>query len=221
MTTTTTSWSQTTIKLSPHSKGAYLVTKDIERQLGPQLQEYKIGLVHLFVQHTSCALSLNENWDEDVRADMSDALDRIVPEDDKLYRHDAEGRDDMPVRTVYKTPLFYPFMVFMVYILSVSRPILFIHIFLPRLSSLSIFFLKINNTHTSNKRIPVIINPFMQGEKRHISKPLSSVRLLLSLSPTACSTWVHGKGFGTSNFAPTYIPELWSPPFRGRRRSKG
>ena len=52
------------------------------------------------MQHTSCALSLNENWDEDVRADMSDALDRIVPEDKKrtgLYRHDAEGSDDMPV----------------------------------------------------------------------------------------------------------------------------
>ncbi len=43
---------------------------------------------------------MNENWDSDVRADMSDALDRIVPEDKKgqgLYRHDAEGTDDMPV----------------------------------------------------------------------------------------------------------------------------
>jgi len=44
---------------------------------------------------------MNENWDEDVRADMSDALDRIVPMDDGkagkgLYRHDAEGKDDMP-----------------------------------------------------------------------------------------------------------------------------
>lgn len=53
------------------------------------------------MQHTSAALSLNENWDEDVRADMSDALDRIVPEDKGgnkkgLYRHSAEGSDDMP-----------------------------------------------------------------------------------------------------------------------------
>ena len=43
---------------------------------------------------------MNENWDSDVRADMSDALDRIAPEDKKgegLYRHDAEGTDDMPV----------------------------------------------------------------------------------------------------------------------------
>lgn len=59
--------------------------------------------MNLFVQHTSCALSLNENWDEDVRADMSDSLDRIVPEDKKgtgLYRHEAEGSDDMPVSDI-------------------------------------------------------------------------------------------------------------------------
>jgi thiamine phosphate synthase YjbQ (UPF0047 family) len=53
----------------------------------------------LFIQHTSAALSMNENWDSDVRADMSDAIDRIVPEDRKgnLYRHSCEGPDDMPV----------------------------------------------------------------------------------------------------------------------------
>lgn len=64
-----------------------------------------MGLLNLFVQHTSCALALNENWDEDVREDMSDALERLVPEDDGkrekkgggLYRHSAEGADDMPV----------------------------------------------------------------------------------------------------------------------------
>ena len=47
----------------------------------PQIKEVKVGLVHLFLQHTSCALSLNENWDDDVRADMNDALDGIVVED--------------------------------------------------------------------------------------------------------------------------------------------
>ncbi len=74
----------------------------------PELASYRVGLLHLFVQHTSCALSLNENWDDDVREDMADALDRIVPEDGgqggskgaagPLYRHAAEGKDDMPVR---------------------------------------------------------------------------------------------------------------------------
>lgn len=70
----------------------------------PEIKDYKVGLLNLFIQHTSCALSLNENWDEDVRADMSDALERIVPEDKGgkgLYRHDAEGRDDMPVCAVF------------------------------------------------------------------------------------------------------------------------
>ena len=92
------SWFQKTITLSPRSRGSYLITDEILREL-PELKTYKIGLLNLFIQHTSCALSLNENWDEDVRADMSDALDRIAPEDKKgnLYRHSAEGLDDMPV----------------------------------------------------------------------------------------------------------------------------
>lgn len=64
----------------------------------PEIRDYKVGLLNLFVQHTSCALSLNENWDSEVREDMSDALDRLAPEDHKgtLYRHSAEGPDDMP-----------------------------------------------------------------------------------------------------------------------------
>ncbi|KAF2437188.1 UPF0047-domain-containing protein [Tothia fuscella] len=91
------SWFQKTLHLPPKSRGSYLITDNIVKDL-PELKNYKVGILHLFVQHTSCALSMNENWDEDVRADMSDALDRIVPEDKKggLYRHDAEGRDDMP-----------------------------------------------------------------------------------------------------------------------------
>jgi secondary thiamine-phosphate synthase enzyme len=86
------------IPASLTSKGSYLITSDITSQL-PELSSYKVGLLTLFIQHTSCALSLNENWDSDVRLDMSDALDRIVPEDKKnegIYRHDAEGSDDMP-----------------------------------------------------------------------------------------------------------------------------
>ncbi|PGH03976.1 secondary thiamine-phosphate synthase enzyme [Helicocarpus griseus UAMH5409] len=93
----TMSWFQRTISLPPRSRGSYLVTDHIVSEL-PELRTYKTGLLNLFIQHTSCALSLNENWDEDVRADMSDALDRIAPEDRKgdLYRHSAEGLDDMP-----------------------------------------------------------------------------------------------------------------------------
>ncbi|KAI1819293.1 UPF0047-domain-containing protein [Xylaria intraflava] len=94
-----TMWFQKQFALPARSRGSYLVTSDVLQAL-PEIKEYKVGLLNLFVQHTSCALSLNENWDDDVRADMSDALDRIVPEagpkGEALYRHDAEGSDDMP-----------------------------------------------------------------------------------------------------------------------------
>ncbi|RAL02984.1 YjbQ family protein, partial [Aspergillus ibericus CBS 121593] len=91
------SWTQKTLTLPSRSRGSYLITDEIISSL-PEIKNYKVGLLHLFIQHTSCALSLNENWDDDVRADMSDALDRIAPYDKKgnLYRHSAEGEDDMP-----------------------------------------------------------------------------------------------------------------------------
>jgi len=91
-------WFQKTFTLQSKSRGSYLVTDEVLKNL-PEIKDYKVGLLNLFVQHTSCALSLNENWDSDVREDMSDALDRIAPEDRKgnLYRHSAEGLDDMPV----------------------------------------------------------------------------------------------------------------------------
>jgi len=92
------SWAQKTLSLPAQTRGSYLITPLIEAQL-PELRAYKVGLLHLFIQHTSCALSLNENYDDDVRKDMSDALDRIAPEDRRgdVYRHSAEGLDDMPV----------------------------------------------------------------------------------------------------------------------------
>nr|XP_036577485.1 uncharacterized protein CTRU02_12472 [Colletotrichum truncatum]KAF6784483.1 hypothetical protein CTRU02_12472 [Colletotrichum truncatum] len=97
--TMTGSWFQKQFTLPARSRGSYLITDEVVGQL-PELKNYKVGILHLFVQHTSCALSLNENWDDDVRADMSDALDRIAPEagpkGQELYRHSAEGPDDMP-----------------------------------------------------------------------------------------------------------------------------
>ncbi|KAL1997263.1 hypothetical protein VTN49DRAFT_7410 [Thermomyces lanuginosus] len=89
-------WFQKQFTLPPRARGSYLITDHVLREV-PQISEYKVGLLHLFIQHTSCALSLNENWDEDVREDMSDALDRIVPSGGRqMYRHSAEGDDDMP-----------------------------------------------------------------------------------------------------------------------------
>ncbi|KAI2472006.1 UPF0047-domain-containing protein [Annulohypoxylon bovei var. microspora] len=92
------SWFQKQFTLPSRSRGSYLITDHVVSSI-PEIRQYKVGLLNLFVQHTSCALSLNENWDEDVRADMSDALDRIAPEagpkGQDLYRHSAEGSDDM------------------------------------------------------------------------------------------------------------------------------
>jgi thiamine phosphate synthase YjbQ (UPF0047 family) len=95
------SWSQKNFTLPARSRGSYLITDHVLSEV-PEIRDYKVGMLNLFVQHTSCALSLNENWDDDVRADMSDALDRIAPSDRKgnLYRHSAEGDDDMPVCSI-------------------------------------------------------------------------------------------------------------------------
>lgn len=84
-------WFQKQFALPAKASGSYLVTDHVVNAL-PEIRDYKIGLLNLFVQHTSCALSLNENWDSDVREDMSDALDRIVPvqgpRGEALYRHE-------------------------------------------------------------------------------------------------------------------------------------
>lgn len=94
----TMSWTQKKISLSPRSRGVYLITDEITNAL-PELSNYKVGVVHLFLQHTSAALSLNENWDSDVRIDMNDAINQLIPDDHKgRFRHSSagEGPDDMP-----------------------------------------------------------------------------------------------------------------------------
>lgn len=79
--TTTTTYSQHPLVLPSLGRGSHLITPFIQSSLKKEIDGIQCGLLHLFVQHTSCALSLNENWDEDVRRDMSDALDKIVVED--------------------------------------------------------------------------------------------------------------------------------------------
>jgi secondary thiamine-phosphate synthase enzyme len=65
----------------------------------PEIAEFEMGVMNVFLQHTSAGLTINESWDPDVRVDVSKALDRIVPEDHEhrgLYLHDDEGTDDCP-----------------------------------------------------------------------------------------------------------------------------
>jgi secondary thiamine-phosphate synthase enzyme len=89
------SWHQIEVRLKPRPRGIHLVTQELVGAL-PLLKQVSVGLLHVLIQHTSASLSLNENADPDVRADMRRWLDRIVPEDDRLFAHTTEGPDDMP-----------------------------------------------------------------------------------------------------------------------------
>jgi len=88
-------WHQTEIRLKARPRGFHLVTSEILAAL-PELGRVRIGMLHLFIQHTSASLSINENADPDVRADMDRWFDRAVPENAPYFEHTAEGPDDMP-----------------------------------------------------------------------------------------------------------------------------
>jgi len=88
-------WQQKVIRLAPRARGFHLVTAEILQQL-PELAGYRCGLLHLFIQHTSASLTINENADPSVRHDMEAHLHRMVPELAPYFRHTLEGPDDMP-----------------------------------------------------------------------------------------------------------------------------
>jgi len=88
-------WLQKQIQLQARTRGFHLVTQEIVRQL-PELKQIKVGLMHVFMQHTSAALTLNENADPDVRCDFESFFNHAVPENEPYYRHVDEGSDDMP-----------------------------------------------------------------------------------------------------------------------------
>ena len=85
-------WVQKKFTLKRYSKGCHLITDEVLSHL-PEIKQYRVGLLHLFCCHTSAGLTIQENWDSDVRKDMTDILDKLVPEDGS-YRHNAEGSDD-------------------------------------------------------------------------------------------------------------------------------
>ncbi|WP_462165942.1 secondary thiamine-phosphate synthase enzyme YjbQ [Pseudoalteromonas sp. GB43] len=89
------SWQQKTIQLKPRSRGFHIIDDELIRQL-PEITQYKVGLLHLFIQHTSASLTINENADPTVRMDMESHFNHFVPERQSYYRHDYEGDDDMP-----------------------------------------------------------------------------------------------------------------------------
>ena len=93
---------QTEFRLTEKRRGCHLITREILDNLPKPLP--KVGLRNLFVQHTSCALSVNENADPDVRSDMEKIMNHIVRENEPYYDHVLEGADDMPAHA--KSSLF-------------------------------------------------------------------------------------------------------------------
>lgn len=84
---------QTEFQLRPRPRGFHLITDEIIKQL-PGLPQ--TGMLNLFVKHTSCGLCINENADPDVRHDLDNIFDRLIPENQSYYTHILEGSDDMP-----------------------------------------------------------------------------------------------------------------------------
>ena len=84
---------QTEFSIRARNRGFHMITDEIERNL-PVLPE--MGLLHLFLKHTSAALTINENADPDVQTDMGRIFDRLVREREPYYEHTLEGDDDMP-----------------------------------------------------------------------------------------------------------------------------
>ena len=79
--------------LRPRGRGFHLVTDEVSQNLH---QLPKVGLLNLFIQHTSAGLTINENADPDVQVDMGAIFDRLVKERESYYTHTYEGADDMP-----------------------------------------------------------------------------------------------------------------------------
>lgn len=84
---------QTAIRLAPYARGYHLITEEVTRQL-PTLPA--VGLLHIFIKHTSAGLTINENADPSVRVDFEAIFNQIIPENLPFLTHTLEGSDDMP-----------------------------------------------------------------------------------------------------------------------------
>ncbi len=88
-------WARTRIILRPRPRGVHLITREVVDALA-DLARVEIGLLHLFIRHTSASLALNENASPDVRSDLEGWMSRAAPDGDPAFAHTLEGPDDMP-----------------------------------------------------------------------------------------------------------------------------
>lgn len=108
---------QFNIQLPPFPRGFNLITNEVLKPL--QSSVIKKGIVHVFIQHTSASLSINENADPSVRADMESFVNRVVPENSPYFTHTYEGPDDMPAHikaSIFGSSVSFP--------ISEGRPLL-------------------------------------------------------------------------------------------------
>jgi secondary thiamine-phosphate synthase enzyme len=87
-------WYQRQMTLPAYRRGFHLITSHVLDAL-PEIRDMQVGLLHVFIQHTSASLTINENADPDVQVDMEMAFNHLAPED-LPYVHTCEGPDDMP-----------------------------------------------------------------------------------------------------------------------------
>ncbi len=88
-------WIQKEIHLKPRARGFHLITEELLREL-PELRALKIGMMNVFIMHTSASLTINENADPTVRQDFESYFNHAVPEGEPYYIHQGEGSDDLP-----------------------------------------------------------------------------------------------------------------------------
>ena len=86
---------QIALELRPYSRGFHLITNKVTNAI-PKLRNIKVGMLQVFIKHTSASLTINENADPTVRLDFESHINSMVPEDEPYYKHNYEGPDDMP-----------------------------------------------------------------------------------------------------------------------------
>tara|TARA_B000000441_G_C21443674_1_gene177991 strand:- start:87 stop:506 length:420 start_codon:yes stop_codon:yes gene_type:complete len=88
-------WMQKNLCIKSISRGFHIITDQVTDQI-PEIKTIKIGILHLFIKHTSASLTINENADKTVRNDFEKHFNEMVPENQSYYQHTYEGPDDMP-----------------------------------------------------------------------------------------------------------------------------
>ena len=88
-------WLQKNIQIDQKSRGFHIITDEIIQQI-PEIRNIKVGVLHLFIKHTSASITINEDADPTVLIDFESHFNKTVPENAPYYRHTIEGPDDMP-----------------------------------------------------------------------------------------------------------------------------